>query len=173
MTTLSDVYGLGAVLYALLTGKPPFGGDSVMETLDQVRQQPPVPPSRTQSEGSPRSGDHLPEVPGEGPAAALPLRAGVGRRASAVPGWRADPGTAGERVREGLAVVPAASGDRRADGGAGGGGSGGADRHQSGLAGALDARQDALNREQDALKAQAKETGSRPSWPSNVCTTSE
>jgi serine/threonine protein kinase len=46
VTTLSDVYGLGAVLYALLTGKPPFDGDSVMETLDRVRQQPPVPPSR-------------------------------------------------------------------------------------------------------------------------------
>ncbi len=46
VTTLSDVYGLGAVLYALLTGKPPFGGDSVMETLDRVRQQQPIPPSR-------------------------------------------------------------------------------------------------------------------------------
>ncbi len=46
VTTLSDVYGLGAVLYALLTGKAPFDGDSVLETLDRVRQQPPIPPSR-------------------------------------------------------------------------------------------------------------------------------
>lgn len=50
ISTASDVYGLGAVLYAMLTGKAPFGGDSVVETLDAVRNQPPVAPRRVNNE---------------------------------------------------------------------------------------------------------------------------
>jgi WD40 repeat protein len=45
ITTATDVYGLGAVLYTLLAGKPPFQGDSALETLEQVRAKSPGPPS--------------------------------------------------------------------------------------------------------------------------------
>jgi predicted Ser/Thr protein kinase len=46
ITTATDGYGLGAVLYALLTGRAPFAGDSVMETLQAVKEQPPEPPRK-------------------------------------------------------------------------------------------------------------------------------
>jgi eukaryotic-like serine/threonine-protein kinase len=42
----ADIYALGALLYHLLTGHPPFHGASSLETLDQVRNQDPVPPRR-------------------------------------------------------------------------------------------------------------------------------
>lgn len=48
----SDVFSLGAILYELLTGAPPFRGESVSDLLRSIREQEPVLPRR-----------HVPGVP--------------------------------------------------------------------------------------------------------------
>ena len=41
-----DIHGVGAILYELLTGLPPFQGDTPQETMEQVVHKQPTPPSR-------------------------------------------------------------------------------------------------------------------------------
>jgi tetratricopeptide (TPR) repeat protein len=122
-----DVYALGAILYELLTGRPPFRGETAAATLQEVITRDPVPPTRLNST-VPRDLDTiclkcLHKEPGQRYASAAALaddlrRFGEGRPIQARPlGWgarswrwcRRNP-MAAALVATGLVLVGLASG---------------------------------------------------------------
>jgi serine/threonine protein kinase len=88
----TDVWGLGAILYALLTGRPPFSGANTREVLHKVQHEEPARPR-----------DIVPEVP---PALEAVCLAALCKRREGRYGTAAE---LGQEVRRWLADEPVAA----------------------------------------------------------------
>ena len=174
----ADVYALGATLYALVTGRPPFQAATAMDTVLQVVGEEPVPPRRLNAT-IPRDLETiclkcLEKEPAKRYASAAALaddlrRFLAGEPIVARPVTRLERAVKWARRRPAIAALLGLVALVTA----------------LGLGGvlwqwrqAVEARDVARDREQDALRpgqragAGRAGEGGRPSWPSNVCTTS-
>ena len=105
----ADIYALGAILYRALTGRPPFLGESTMETLKLVTSTEAVPPRRLRP-GLSRDLETIAlKCLEKDPSRRVPVGPRARRRSQPVPRRKANRGPPDQRAGEGLEVGPAES----------------------------------------------------------------
>ena len=85
-TKASDVYGLGAILHAVLAGRPPYSGSTAAEVLQKVAVEEPTPITEANPAAPPALRRRLPQGDGPRPSRALLLGRGGGNRSPPLAG---------------------------------------------------------------------------------------
>ena len=92
----TDVYGLGATLYELLSGMPPYQGKSGAEILLQILKDDPVHARQSRTENTSRFRNNRDEMSGTRSFPALRFSKVPIRRSSTISGWRSSYGKTNE-----------------------------------------------------------------------------